>query len=279
MNSLKILNVFIILLGFALTLGILLGLVFKIPYGNIAVIKVDGVISNSKSFLSGGAYAQDIIDNIHKANDNPLVKTVIFDINSGGGSSVASQSIVRAIKGLNKPSVALIRDVGASGAYWVASACDYIVASDLSLVGSIGVTMNYLEFSGLLDKYNVSYVNLSYPEHKDIFSQYRPLTPTERGWANEWLKHAYDVFVSDVASNRNMSKQDLLPYANGSVFLGYQALNYSLIDAIGGWPEVYNKSIELGNVTEPVLIKYEDSASLMDLVKSLTGEKSIKLNT
>ncbi len=279
MNGLRVLNVFIILLGFALILGILLGLIFKIPYGNIAIIKINGVISNSNNLFSSGTSAQNIIDNINEVESNPLVKVVIFDINSGGGSSVASQAIVRAIKELNKPSVALIRDVGASGAYWIASACDYIIASDLSLVGSIGVSMNYLEFSGLLDKYNVSYVNLSYPVHKDIFSQFRPLTNDEVGWVNDWLRHAYNVFMSDVAVNRNMTKQELMPYANGSVFLGYQALNYSLIDEIGGWPEALNKSIELGNVTEPILLKFDESISILDLINSLTGEKSVRLNT
>ncbi len=275
MNLIKI---FITLLLFSIISGVLIGLIFKQDYGNIAVIKIYGVISNSNNILSSGTNAQDIIDSINEINNNPLIKVVIFDINSGGGSSVASQSIVKAIKNLNKPSVALIRDVGASGAYWIASACDYIVASDLSLVGSIGVSMDYLEFSGLLKKYNVSYVNLSYPEHKDIFSQYRPLTSTEKDWVNDWLKYAYDVFMSDVAVNRNMTKDELRPYANGSIFLGYQALNYSLIDEIGGWPEAYNKSIELGNITEPVVVKYDESYSIFDLIKSLTGEKRISLS-
>ncbi len=274
----NIIRIFTTLLLFSIISGVLIGLIFSQDYGNIAVIRIQGIITNSNSILSSGTNAQDIIDSINEANDNPLIKVVIFDINSGGGSSVASQSIVRAIKNLNKPSIALIRDVGASGAYWIASACDYIIASDLSLVGSIGVSMDYLEFSGLLKKYNVSYVNLSYPEHKDIFSQYRPLTSTEEEWVNNWLRYAYDVFMSDVAVNRNMTKDELRPYANGSIFLGYQALNYSLIDEIGGWPEAYNKSIELGNITEPVIVKYDESYSIFDLINSLTGKKEISLS-
>ncbi len=272
MNAVRIFSVFMILLGFALTTAVLLGLLFQTPQGNIGVIKITGAITNTNNILSSGTNAQSVVDNIKEIKENPLIKSFIIDINSPGGSSVASAEVVRAIRESGKPCVALIRDVGASGAYWVASACDYIVAHPLSLVGSIGVSMDYLEFSGLFKKYNISYVNLSYPEHKDMFSQYRPLTDTEKSWAKEWLRTAYDYLVTDIASNRNMTKQELLPIANGSVFLGNQALSYGLIDKLGGWPEALNKSAELGNVTYPLTREFKGQTSLLSLMKELTGE-------
>ncbi len=272
MNAVRIFSVFMILLGFALTTAVLLGLLFQTPQGNIGVIKITGTITNTNNILSSGTNAQSVVDNIKEIKENPLIKSFIIDINSPGGSSVASAEVVRAIRESGKPCVALIRDVGASGAYWVASACDYIVAHPLSLVGSIGVSMDYLEFSGLFKKYNISYVNLSYPEHKDMFSQYRPLTDTEKSWAKEWLRTAYDYLVTDIASNRNMTKQELLPIANGSVFLGNQALSYGLIDKLGGWPEALNKSAELGNVTYPLTREFKGQTSLLSLMKELTGE-------
>jgi len=146
-------------------------------------------------------------------------------------------------------------------------------------VGSIGVNMNYLEFSGLLEEYNVSYVNLSYPEHKDILSQYRPLTDLEQGWVQEWLESAYDYLVDDLALNLNITREELMPYANGSLFIGYQALDYGLVNELGGWREAYNKSIELGSITEPIIIDYERSYSLFDLISGLTNEKSTGLRT
>jgi len=280
MNFGKIISVFIILLSFAILLGLTLGVFFYVPYGNIAVVKIVGEISSTNgNLLSQSANSINIAEKLREINSNPLIESVIIDINSGGGSSVASAEIVNAVKELTKPSVALIRDVGASGGYWIASACDYIIAHNLSMVGSLGVNMDYLEFSGLLKKYNVTYVNLSYPEHKDIFSMYRPLTDSEREWVQEWLEHAYELFVSDVALNRNMTREELRPYANGSIFLGYQALNYGLIDGLGGWGEAYNKSIELSNITEPILLEYDQGYSILDLISGLSGRQDVSLRT
>ncbi|MBD3312675.1 signal peptide peptidase SppA [archaeon] len=279
MNWFKILSVFIVLLGFALSLGFLLGVVFQVPYGNIAVVKVYGEITTGSQLLSNAVDAQAVVDQLREVNANPLIEAVIIDINSGGGSSVASSEIVDAVKKLNKPSVALIREVGASGAYWVASAADYIIAHNLSLIGSLGVNMQYLEYSGLLERFNVSYVNLTYPRHKDILSQYRPLTELERDWVNEWLEEAYNYLVSDVASNLNLTKEELMPYANGSVFLGSQSVSYGLIDETGGWDKALNKTMELANITEPMTITYREEHNLLELINGLTGGKDISIKT
>jgi protease-4 len=280
MNVLKIISVFLILLAFALSLGFMFGLVFQVEYGNIAVIKIHGEISSgSGGLLASTVNSQSIVNKLDDANTNALIEAIIIDINSGGGSSVACSEIVDAVKRLDKPTVAFIRDVGASGAYWVASACDYIIAHKLSLTGSLGVNMNYLEYSGLLDIFNVSYVNLSYPEHKDILSQYRPLTDLEREWVTVWLEEAYDYFISDVASNRGWNKSELIPFANGSIFLGSQAFDYGLIDGLGGWHEAYNKTIELANITLPVVTGYNDEYSILDLISGFSSSNGVSINT
>lgn len=277
MKTSELIFVFVILLSFSILTGVILGILYKTDYGNIAVIKITGEISNDASIFSSGTSAQEIIEELEEVKYNPLIQAVILDINSGGGSSVACAELVRAVKELDKPVISLIRDVGASGAYWIASATDYIIAHDLSLLGSIGVSMEYLEFSGLLERFNVSYVNLSYPEHKNIFSQYRPLTDTELNWTMKWLEHAYDYFLTSVSNNRNMTKEEMTPYANGSVFMGYEALNYGLIDELGGFPEALNKTIELANITEPILIKYEQTYNILDLIQGITGENEARI--
>lgn len=279
MNWFRVLSVFFVLLAFALSLGFLLGIFFQVPYGNIGVVKVYGEISNGKQLLSNAVNAQNIVNQLEEINANPLVEAVILDINSGGGSSVACYEIVNAVKKLNKPSVALIRDAGASGAYWIASAADYIIAHNLSLIGSLGVNMQYLEFSGLLERFNVSYVNLTYPQHKDILSQYRPLTDLEREWVTEWLEEAYDYLVTDVALNLNMTREELIPYANGSVFLGSQSVSYGLIDGVGGWDEALNKTIKIANITEPITITYEEKYDVFELLSGLTGSKEAGIKT
>ena len=128
--------------------------------GNIALIPIHGVIlgtEDSQSFFETVTSSLDTVELIEKADKNPNIKAMIFEINSPGGSAVASQEIADAVKKTNKTTVAWVREVGASGAYWIASSANHVVANRASITGSIGVIASYLEFPGLLGKYNVTY--------------------------------------------------------------------------------------------------------------------------
>src|SRR3990167_6506295 len=131
----------------------------SIESGNVALIKIYGPITttDSGSFASSATSSTDIVELIEKAEKNDEIKAIVFEINSPGGSPVASDEIGRAVKDAQKPTVAWIREVGASGGYWIASASDHIIANRMSLTGSIGVIGSYLEFAELLDRYNVTY--------------------------------------------------------------------------------------------------------------------------
>ena len=122
----------------------------------IVIIPINGPLTISESgdglLTPRTGTTSDIISNVKKAKDDSSVKGVIFEIDSPGGTVVASEELASAVKNLGKPNVALIREVGASGAYWVASASDKIVASPMSITGSIGVISSYLEFSKLFEK-------------------------------------------------------------------------------------------------------------------------------
>ena len=126
--------------------------------GNVALIPIQGVIvgsEDSEFLFESVTSSQDAVEFIEKADKNPSIKAIILEINSPGGSAVASEEIANAVRKTNKTTVAWIREVGASGAYWVASASDKIVASPMSITGSIGVISSYLEFSKLFEKYGV----------------------------------------------------------------------------------------------------------------------------
>ena len=112
---------------------------------NVAIIPIEGVITadSSSSFFDKSLSSQDIVELIEKADKNPQIKAIILEINSPGGSAVASEEIADAVKKTNKTTVAWIREVGASGAYWVASSTDHIVASKASITGSIGVIASF----------------------------------------------------------------------------------------------------------------------------------------
>ena len=145
----------------------------------IAVIPITGVITidgGGIGFESSGASSTDIVEFIQEANKNQNVKGILLEINSPGGSAVASKEIADAVENSKKPVVSWIREVGASGAYWISSSSKLIVADPLSITGSIGVTGSYLEFSELFSKYGVTYQEMSTGEYKDLGSPYERLS-------------------------------------------------------------------------------------------------------
>ncbi|MFH1053517.1 MAG: signal peptide peptidase SppA [Candidatus Woesearchaeota archaeon] len=212
----------------------------SISIGNVAVIPVKGVIVTEGGGFGFTEYAVsgEIIDLIEKADNNPSVKAIVFEINSPGGSAVASEEIGHAIKKVNKTTVAYIREVGASGGYWVASATDRIFANRMSITGSIGVIGSYLEFSGFLERYNITYQRLVSGKYKDAGSPYKKLSPVEEQLIQEQLDLIRDYFVDEVAENREIGRDQVDELATGMFYIGSKAKDYGLIDEIGGKDEV-----------------------------------------
>lgn len=204
---------------------------------NTAVIKIEGELFTGKSSLgSSGTYSDDIIAFIKDAEKNKNVQAILFEINSPGGSATASKEIADAIKGARQRgilTVAYVRELGASGAYWVSSACDYIVSSPMAIVGSIGVIGSYLEFSGLLERFNITYERLVGGQYKDIGSPYKELTPDERAILQKIINTIYDSFVLEISTNRNISLSQTYSLANGLFYLGDEAKQLGLIDQVG----------------------------------------------
>ena len=144
--------------------------------GNVAVIPIKGMIvteSSNSMFGQQMTSSGSTIKLIEKAENSPNIKAIVFEINSGGGSPVASDEIGSRIKKSDILTVGWIREAWASGAYWIASATDHIIANRMSITGSIGVVASYLEFSGTLERYNITYERLVGGKYKDIGSPYK----------------------------------------------------------------------------------------------------------
>ena len=246
--------------------------------GNVALIPIEGVIvaTDSDSLFETVATSADIVELIEKANENPGIKAIILEINSPGGSAVASQEIAEAVKKTNKTTVAWIREVGASGGYWIASSADHIVANRMSITGSIGVIASYLEFPGLLERYNVSYQRLVSGKYKDMGTPFRELTEEEKIIFQQTLDTMRDYFVAEVAKNRDMSKKDVDKVANGLFYLGVQAKELGLVDELGGKGEVISY-IEGREQIKAEIVEYKTEKSLFELLSEVSSRQSFSI--
>ena len=243
--------------------------------GNVALIQIEGVIvaTDPNGLFETVTTSTDTIELIEKADKNSNIKAIILEINSPGGSAVASQEIAEAVKKTNKTTVAWIREVGASGAYWIASSSDHIVANRVSITGSIGVIASYLEFPGLLERYNVSYQRLVSGKYKDMGSPLRELTDEETVIFQQTLDTIRDYFAGEVAKNRNMSKKDVDKIANGLFYLGAQAKDLGLVDELGGKDEAI-RYIENREKIKAVVVEYKTEKSLLDLLSEVLSKQS-----
>lgn len=175
---------------------------------------------------------------IRVANKDPKIKAILVEVDSRGGSPVGGEEISNAIKGSDKPVVALIRGAGLSAAYWAISSADKIFASRNSDVGSIGVTSSYLNNTAKNSKDGYGFEQLSAGKYKDSGSPDKPLTSEERALFLRDINIVYANFIEAVSKNRNIPFEKVKSFADGSAVLGEQAKALGLIDEIGGIDEV-----------------------------------------
>ena len=235
-------------------------------------IRLEGVISAEKYSglgLFGGATVtpEEIISQLDEAGENPNVKAILFRVNSPGGSAAASQEIYEELKKVEKPVVVSVSEVCASGAYYIASAADRIVANRASSVGSIGVICQIPNYEDLYEKLGIEYTTIKQGKFKDVGSSDRPVTEEEKSLLEAQLKEIYWQFISDVAESRNMDVSDVEDLATGWVFLGTEALDLGLIDEIGNYKDAINIAAQLGGIEgEPNVTRQKVGYSFMDLI-------------
>jgi len=204
---------------------------------NVAVVPIEGIIVPFSGIADLGGLVVTpgaIKSYLDAVADDSYIKAVLFEINSPGGTPVAAEQITELIKDFELPTVAIIGDIGASGGYMVATGADRILASRMSDVGGIGVTMSYVEESLKNEEEGRTFVSLSTGKFKDAGSPDKPLTDEERELFEAQLAEVHDVFVSIVSENRNLAFPVVKELATGATMTGSTALREGLIDAIGG---------------------------------------------
>jgi len=200
---------------------------------NVAIIPVQGIISTLEYEDDLTAVADEINSLIYRAETADHIKGILLEIDSPGGHPVASEMIMDAVKRASKPTLALIGEQGTSGAYLAATGADHIMASRLSDIGGIGVTLSYVETAGEIEREGKEYIELTAGKYKDMGDPERPLTDEERVIIQRDLDITHDLFINFVAENRNIPVEDVKNVADGSTMMGDMALQNRLIDAIG----------------------------------------------
>jgi protease IV len=205
----------------------------KVKRGDfIAKIELNGHINGYSDRKPG--LNPDTVERLIGTAIGEKAKGIIFQINSQGGGVVPSKDIGDMIKDVKIPKVALVRGMAASGGYWIASACDYIVANEFSVVGSIGVRMDMINYKGLIDMLGVKHETIKSGKHKDIGSHFRELSNVERKFLQDHADEAHEAFICEVAANRNLETGKIRNIAEGLVYSGRKAIKLGLIDKLGG---------------------------------------------
>jgi protease IV len=232
--------------------------------GRIAVLQIDGIITDDADFLR----------QLRRFRRDRSVRGYVVAINSPGGVVGPSQSIFRELKRLRAdddvPVIAAIGGVGASGGYYIALGADSIFALPGSITGSIGVIIELPNASELLERVGVQVQVVKSAEHKDIGSPFRPITPGDREILQSLVLDVYDQFVDVVAAERDLSREAVVGVADGRILSGRQALNAGLIDGLGNTQDAIAAAGRMAGLgSDPRVIRPpEPRITVLDLILS-----------
>jgi protease-4 len=232
-------------------------------FGNkIGVVDLEGVIISPKI----------VVDQLKKFGDDDSIKAIILHVNSPGGGVAASEEIYREVKRIRddkkKRIVASIESVGASGAYYVSSATNKIYADKGSIVGSIGVIAEWVNYGDLLHWAKLKDVTMKAGEFKDTGSPTREMTPAEKEYLQSLIDNMHGQFIQAVADGRKTKFEDVKAIANGKVWTGEQALSMKLIDQVADFQAAVDDTAKaVGIKGEPVLVRPErDRKTVLDVL-------------
>lgn len=218
---------------------------------------------------------------IRKAREDDKVKAIVFRVNSGGGSALASEVIYREVKLASevKPVVASLGDVAASGGYYIVCPADTIVASETTITGSIGVFGVLPNLQEVMnDKIGITTGTVKTAKYSDLGALHRPLTSDERAMIQSYVDDVYTNFANNVAEGRSMSFEEVDAIGGGRVWSGASAMEIGLIDMFGGLERSIEVAAEMAGLesyrvtSRPI---QEDPFTM--IMKELSGDVKTKI--
>jgi protease-4 len=260
-----------VLLLFAITFVAILTLAFGGENGGefafsdrVQVVDIQGELVQSRS----------ILEDLKRYEDSNSVRAILLNIDSPGGGVAVSQEIYTEVKRLrekkSKKVVAYLGSTGASGAYYVACAADKIIANPGTIVGSIGVIAEWVNYADLMEWAKLRSIVMKTGEFKDAGSPTRPLTDRERAYFQGLIDDMYVQFVEAVADGRKMDVQDVRALADGRVFTGREGRQRKLIDEIGNFQDAVDLTAKLAGISgKPKLLRVgRQRVTLLDVLSS-----------
>lgn len=227
----------------------------------VGIIEVKGVILDSKN----------IIDQLKTFRENDSIKAVVVRVESPGGAVGPSQEIYTEIRRTIavKPVIASMGAIAASGGYYVSAATDGIMANPGTITGSIGVIMEFANFSEMFEKIGIYSEIVKSGEYKDIGSPFKDLSGDEEKLLQRFVDSVHDQFVSDVAAGREMSLEEVHELADGMIFSGEYAQNAGLVDRLGNFNDAVDWAGEKAGIEDDIVRVYPPREKLSYLRKIL----------
>jgi protease IV len=262
----------------------------------IVVVPVEGVIT-SQSMGRGGPTMVDIIqEQLRHAADDKRVKAVVLKVNSPGGEVLASDDIYNLIvkfqRDTRKPVVASMGSLAASGGYYVSAPCQWIVANELTITGSIGVIMHGYNFRGLMDKVGVRPEVFKSGKFKDMLSpdkREEDISQEERDMIQSMINETFDKFKSIVAEGRGNAlkknsadadkgralSDNWVQFADGRILSGKEALRQGFVDEVGNFEAAVERAQKIAKISDANLIQYQPVFGLGDLL-GIFGQSEVQ---
>ena len=247
----------------------------------VAILYANGNITSGTG--SSGIQDKYLVNEIEKLKNDDDIKAVVFRINSGGGSAYASEQIWKAIEDLKaeKPVIASMGDMAASGGYYIACNANSIVAQPTTITGSIGIFGMIPNLEGTTEKIGVHTETVKTNEFADFGNLTRPFNEREKELMQNYVEAGYDLFLTRCAEGRNMDKETLAQYAEGRVWTGNQAKEIGLVDELGGLERAIEIAADMANLGKSyVIFEYPKLTSpieeLLNPAKEELAAKTIK---
>jgi protease-4 len=227
----------------------------------VGVISLEGIINMGPSrkppidlpipFIGGDVAGElTLLRQLRRAEKNKEMAALIFHVDSGGGSALASDLIAREIEriGRKKPVLVYMGNVAASGGYYVAAPAGHIMCQTGTITGSIGVISGRVSMQGLREKLHVNQVSLQQGEHAGLYRETAPMSDEERQIFWNSIVTTYEQFKQVVANGRSLPLAELDPICEGRVWTGRQAAGHKLVDSFGDFVDAIHKAAEMGGL-------------------------------